>query len=257
LGGKRIEKRERFHVYLAILIMALLCGCRTVEKLEDEDVTQGHFLRAEYYLLQRDFERSLKENEEVLALTGNSPPGDVALYNIGLIYSHFENPERNYTTAMEYFERLGTEFPKSPLVDQAKSWILIIEEIEIEKVEPTPKKIPRKETGSEKHFRRGRELLAQKDFEQALKEYQQALKLSPRRPPGDKVLFDMGVVFAHYDNPNRDYRTSLEFFQMLIAGFPQSPLFEQANVWVGVLQAIEKTKQVDIEIEEKKKELTR
>jgi hypothetical protein len=44
---------------------------------------------------------------------------------------------------------------------------------------------------------------------------------------------------------------------MLIDTFPQSELADQARVWVNVLQTIEKTKQVDIEIEEKKKELTR
>jgi tetratricopeptide (TPR) repeat protein len=237
--------------------MAVLSGCTTVEKPEGQNVTQGSFERAEYYLSQRDFDRAFKENEEVLALTGNSPPGDVALYNMGIIAIHFENPERNYGTAMGYFERLIAEFPRSLLVDRAKSWILIIQEVEAKKVEPLPKRKPREETRSEKHLRRGRKLIAQKDFEQALTEYQQALELSPRRPPGDKILFEMGVAFAHYDNPNRDYRTSLEFFRMLIAEFPQSPLVDQANVWVGVLQAIEKTKQVDIEIEEKKKELTR
>ena len=220
-------------------------------------MTQDYFRRAEYYLSQRDFDRSFKENQEVLALAGNSPPGDVALYNMGLIYTHFENPDKNYSTATELFGRLVIDFPKSPLVDEAKSWILIIQELETRKPEPAPIRIPREETEPEKHLRRGRELLAQKNFEEALQEYQQALALSPRRPPGDKVLFDMGVVFAHYNNPNRDYKTSLEFFQMLIVQFPQSPLVEQANVWVGVLQAIEKTKQVDIEIEEKKKELSR
>ncbi len=37
--------------------------------------------------------------------------------------------------------------------------------------------------------------------------------------------------------------------------FPHSPLIEEARIWVSVLQAFEKAKQVDIEIEEKKKEM--
>jgi hypothetical protein len=37
--------------------------------------------------------------------------------------------------------------------------------------------------------------------------------------------------------------------------FPRSPLVEEAKIWVSVLHAFEKAKQVDIEIEEKKKEL--
>jgi len=37
--------------------------------------------------------------------------------------------------------------------------------------------------------------------------------------------------------------------------FPRSPLVEEAKIWVGVLQAFEKAKQVDLEIEEMKKGL--
>jgi hypothetical protein len=43
----------------------------------------------------------------------------------------------------------------------------------------------------------------------------------------------------------------------LIEGYPKSPLVQQAKIWVGVLQVIEKSKQVDIEIEEMKKELSK
>jgi hypothetical protein len=43
----------------------------------------------------------------------------------------------------------------------------------------------------------------------------------------------------------------------LIDRDPQSPLVEQAKIWIGVLNVIEKSKQVDIEIEEMKKELSR
>jgi len=53
--------------------------------------------------------------------------------------------------------------------------------------------------------------------------------------------------------------------------YPQSPLVVQAKIWIGILQenerlnneieelnkAIKKTKEVDIEIEEKKKELSK
>ena len=44
-------------------------------------------------------------------------------------------------------------------------------------------------------------------------------------------------------------------FLGLLKEFPQSPYAEKAKIWTGVLNAIEETKKVDIEIEEKKKEL--
>jgi hypothetical protein len=42
----------------------------------------------------------------------------------------------------------------------------------------------------------------------------------------------------------------------VIKEFPQSPRAEESTIWIGVLESIEKAKQVDIQIEEKKKELT-
>jgi hypothetical protein len=42
----------------------------------------------------------------------------------------------------------------------------------------------------------------------------------------------------------------------VIKEFPQSPRAEESKVWISVLESIEKAKQVDIQIEEKKKEIT-
>jgi len=107
---------------------------------------------------------------------------------------------------------------------------------------------------------RGQNLLAQGDYEGSLKENQRALSLSADRAPGDRAVFNMGLIYAHSGNPKKDYRKALGFFRTLIKDYPQSPLLEQAKIWVGVLQAnerltqvIEKSKQVDIEIEEKKR----
>jgi TolA-binding protein len=103
-------------------------------------------------------------------------------------------------------------------------------------------------------------LLAQGDYEGSLKENQNALSLSANRVPGDEALFNIGLVHAHVGNPKKDYRKAVGYFRRLIQEYPQSPLVEQAKIWVGVLQAneklsqmIEKSKQVDIEIEGKKR----
>jgi tetratricopeptide (TPR) repeat protein len=107
---------------------------------------------------------------------------------------------------------------------------------------------------------RGQNLLAQGDYEGSLKENQKALSLSGDQVPGDEAVFNMGLIYAHSANSKKDYRKALSFFSRLIKDYPKSPLLEQAKIWVGVLQAnerltqvIEKSKQVDIEIEEKKR----
>jgi hypothetical protein len=78
----------------------------------------------------------------------------------------------------------------------------------------------------------------------------------------------MGLIHAHPGYPKRDTTKSLALFRRLIKDYPRSPWVEQARAWAAVLQeneklsrsveelnrVIEKSKQVDIEIEEKKRE---
>lgn len=99
--------------------------------------------------------------------------------------------------------------------------------------------------------------LSRDDFEGAVKESQLALALSPLTSPGDEALMRLGLLSAHYANPKRDYQKALVYFQRLEKEFPESPLAEEAKIWVGVLGAFERAKQVDLYIEEKKKELSR
>lgn len=108
-----------------------------------------------------------------------------------------------------------------------------------------------------RHLLLGNKLLAERDFKGALRENQTALSLADNGPPGDQALFNLGLIYAHYDNPEKDYKKSIEYFKQLVAVYPRSSFREQAKIWVGVLDVIEKSKQVDIEIEMKKKELGR
>ncbi len=107
------------------------------------------------------------------------------------------------------------------------------------------------------HVSRVEQLMAQHDFEGALREGQEAIALAPNGPPGDEALFDMALVFAHYANPKRDYRKSIGLFSRVVKEFPRSPRVEEAKIWIGVLESIEKAKQVDVDIEERKKGLVK
>lgn len=107
---------------------------------------------------------------------------------------------------------------------------------------------------------RGQRLLAQGDYESSMKENQRVLSLFPDGSPADEAIFNMGLVYAHAGNPKRDYRKAMGLFRKLISEYPQSPLVEQAKAWLGVLQMneklnqmLDKSKQVDIEIEERKR----
>jgi hypothetical protein len=43
----------------------------------------------------------------------------------------------------------------------------------------------------------------------------------------------------------------------LIKQFPDSPLAEEARIWLGLFETLEKIQQIDIEIEQQKRELIR
>jgi tetratricopeptide (TPR) repeat protein len=111
-------------------------------------------------------------------------------------------------------------------------------------------------------LRRGRELLARGDFDGALREDQKALSLSGGKASADEALFCIGLVYAHSGNPKKDHGKALGSFRRLAKEHPDSPWAEPAKAWIALIQEneklsemIEKSKQVDIEIEEKRKRI--
>ncbi|MCK5012094.1 MAG: SPOR domain-containing protein [Deltaproteobacteria bacterium] len=104
---------------------------------------------------------------------------------------------------------------------------------------------------------RSQELLIKGEYKEALRENQEVLSMVAPNSPGDRALFNMGLIYAHNDNPEKDYKKAIGFFNKIIGDYPQSTLVEEAKIWVATLEIIEQEKQVDIEIEKKKKELER
>jgi TolA-binding protein len=104
--------------------------------------------------------------------------------------------------------------------------------------------------------------MAQRDYDGSLKLSERALAQAGSQGPADEALFSLGLIYAHLDNPKKDYAKALTYFQRLVKEFPKSPLAEEAKAWAGVLQenqslkeVIEKTKEVDIAVDEKKREI--
>lgn len=124
-----------------------------------------------------------------------------------------------------------------------------------------PKAAVEAEPDAAQALQRGRRLLAQQDYDGAVKENQRALTLAHGRPPADEAIFNLGLVSAHTGNPKKDNRAAVGYFNRVVKEYPQSQWADQAKVWIGVLQlndklteTLEKSKQVDIEIEEKRRQ---
>jgi TolA-binding protein len=162
--------------------------------------------------------------------------------------------------ARVFFARLEKEFPESQRRVEARAWSNILETLEKTKRQDIKVEEKKRETPDVQEtalLRRGQQLLAQGDFNGALQKNREVLALFPQSPPGDAALFNMGLIHVHYANPKRDIGQARIFFARLTKEFPESPRVEEAKIWVGILETMAKTRQIDIEIEEKKRELRR
>jgi len=140
------------------------------------------------------------------------------------------------------------------------------QKIELKKDEPWGKEETSKILSE--HLLRARTLLDQRDYDGSLKENQKVLSLAGQNSPADEALFNLGLIYAHAGNPKKDYEKSIVLFKKLTKDYPHSPFAVQARTWGAILQeneklrltiqklnqVIEESKQVDIEIEEKKRE---
>ena len=102
-----------------------------------------------------------------------------------------------------------------------------------------------------------REQIDRGDFDGAVREYQDALARPGTEHRTSALLFELGLLHAHNDNPKKNYRKSLGCFTRLVREYPRSALAEEAKIWIDVLDSMEKSKRVDLQIEEMKKVMTK
>lgn len=259
MGRERMGPGQYLYLCAAGLIITMLAACAPVEvKTTGEENVQQQ--SGQHLLIRGDFEGALRANRQMLALSPHSPPGDTALFNLGLIYVHYANPERDVGKTMYYFSRLKTEFPDSPRTEEAMIWTNILETLESTRqkereLQEKKRKLPVEQGNAQ--LQRGQHLLAQGDFQGALQAYREVLDQFPHNAPGDVALFNMGLIHIHYTNPKKDIGQAQNYFARLLREFRDSPRAEEARIWIGILETMEKTRQIDIEIEEKKRELRR
>ncbi len=278
--------RERTRAWKYILLctagLIFLSRCAIFKDFQQPSEIQDLLRRGQNLQALGAYEEALTTYQKVLSLSSQKPPGDEALFNMGLIYAHFNNPKKDYQKSIGCFVRVINDYPGSSLADQAKIWTGVLQETEKlgqamesskltiedlkqagERLERTKRQEPKVDQRGEAYegLLRAQRLLAQGDFEGSLVENQKVLSSAGHKPPEDEALFNLGLIYAHSGNPKRDYTKSLDFFRRLLKDHPKSPLVEQTKVWVAVLQeneklnqVIEKSKQVDLEIEEKKRE---
>ena len=269
-GGKIWAESEpwaRKYVYFCIasLISLSLFGCAATKDAKVQKEAREYLLGGQKLLAQRNYDGAIEEYQKVLSLSPQKTLEDEALFNMGLVYAHFGNPQRNYEKSLNLFLRVLNDYPQSRLKEQAKIWVgVLLENLQTtEKFERLKETIndreekkessqgaSKNETARERrleeygegreHLIRSQKLVAQGNFEGAVVQNQKILSLPDPRSPKDEALFNLGLIYVHFENPQRDLEKSIDFFKRLIKNYPKSSFVEQGKIWVGILEEYEK-----------------
>jgi len=203
------------------------------------------------------FEIVIEQNEQILAENETKPPADVALYVLGEVYARHDFAGRDYSKSQYYFEKLIENFPESKLTSEAKTYVSLFETIagkekevavkeellrqEVKAKAAAEEKIPQKEIIVEKEKKSvpvpGRvQVVENQNFEEALKKNLQILEQLGNKKPADEALYNLGLLYAHVDNPAKDYNKSKVYFNALSTQFPDSDFAEEARIWLGLFE---------------------
>ncbi|MGD8493879.1 MAG: hypothetical protein PVF71_10550 [Desulfobacterales bacterium] len=89
----------------------------------------------------------------------------------------------------------------------------------------------------EKQLLEARQRFASGDYRNALEINRRVLAQDPANL-ADQSLFQIGMIYAHPDNPDRDIQKALQSFQGIIDRYPASHLQPEAHLWRSVLDQL-------------------
>jgi tetratricopeptide (TPR) repeat protein len=79
-------------------------------------------------------------------------------------------------------------------------------------------------------YEEANDLFNQGRYKAALKKYEQIIEKYPKT--GDRVLFEMGIIYSYPKNDQKDYQKSLECFQKLIKDYPGSEYRQNSEMMI-------------------------
>lgn len=187
MGGERTWKRKHVFFCFACCLNVLmgLSGC--LHPVRQWQAKQD-MREAESLMASGAYEASLHASLKVLE-AHSSTLGDEALFHIGLLYAHPENPGADRARATASFERILNEFPLSKKKEEARLWVLILrsKDKEIGRMQARAGLMEQTAEEQERILKRLQEELEEKD-----RELTKSQKEIDRR---DKRLMDMQQEF--------------------------------------------------------------
>ncbi len=92
------------------------------------------------------------------------------------------------------------------------------------------------ESQAKSTFKEANDLFSQGSYNASLGKYQQIIEVYP--PAADKVLFEMGIIYAYPGNEQKDYQKSLECFRRLIKDYPESGYRKDSEMMVFTINNV-------------------
>ena len=282
MGNKSDRTGKHFLFYLALSCLVVTLNTVSCAPVQNKVLNVRTYMKLEEYrenMAAGHFETVIEQSNQILAENDTKPPADVALFSLGKVYVHHDFAGRDYELSQDYFEKLIKNFPNSDLAFEARTYISLFEAIaagEKEKAAAEHKLLQKeKESGAAPDEQlREKEIIVTKEkkstplsgigkvvekrnFEEAVEKNLQIVEEFGSNKPADEALYNLGRIYAHVDNPAKDYNKSKIYFHELSKQFPDSAFAEEARIWLGLFETIEKIQQIDIDIEQQKKQLTR
>ena len=254
MGDKPGRTRQHIlHFFTISCILAAfnIVSCAQVQNQIDTIKSQKLVSKYRSDLTSGFFETVIQQSKQVLKKNDRKTPADVALYALGEAYVHHDFEGKDYELSKYYFDKLIKNFPDSPLTSEAKTFVSLFDTFAVKDMAIA--------TLEEEHesVSVGHKVVDDQNFKEAVKKNLLILEQAGKNPPRDGALYNLGLIYAHIDNQAKDFKKSQSYFQELAKDFPNSPLAEEARIWLGLFQIFEKMQQIDLEIEQQKKQLTR
>jgi len=155
MGRKRVGTGKYFFCFVTILTCFAFIGCASMKKPQESesmelfvepiqpgvvqsqpkkekirDESKEHLLQGQRLLAMGQYEASIKENLKVLSIAPNVPPGDEAMFTLGLIYAYPRFQKKDYGKAVISLTKVIKEYPQSIWSGHAKILLDIIQENE-------------------------------------------------------------------------------------------------------------------------------
>src|SRR5262245_66224527 len=114
--------------FAAVSAFFFFFGCTTVPQNSraPESDRSDQFALAKVLFKEGNYEAAMKENQKLLS--EGKAPGDMALYNIGLISACSLYPKKDYLKALDTFKKFVIQYHNSFVVGGVEVWIQILDE---------------------------------------------------------------------------------------------------------------------------------